>query len=37
MLEMAIVLSLCALLIAISYEYTSIIKREWGENSKSFF
>ncbi len=37
MLEMTIVLGMCALLIAISYEYTSIIKREWGENSKSFF
>jgi len=37
MFEMIVVLGLCALLIVISYEYTSIIKREWGENSKSFF
>ena len=37
MLEMATVLVICGVLIVIAYEYTSMIRREWGENTKSFF
>ena len=38
MLEMATVLVICGLLMIIAYEFTcNIRKREWGENSKSFF
>ena len=37
MIEMAIVLMACGILIAVAYEYTAIMRREWGENSKSFF
>lgn len=38
MLTMATVLVACGLLIIIGYEIRSQLrKREWGENSKSFF
>ena len=37
MIEMAAVLGACIILIVIAYEYGNISRREWGENSKSFF
>ena len=37
MIEMATVLLSCVILIAVAFEYTAIIKRDWGENAKSFF
>ena len=37
MMEMAIVLGACGVLIVVAYEYTAMIKREWGENSRNFF
>lgn len=38
MLTIATVLVACGILIIIAYEMKSLLmKREWGENSKSFF
>ena len=37
MFEMAIVLGASGILIMIAYEFTFMLRREWGENSKSFF
>lgn len=38
MLEMAIVLLVSGVLMVIAYEFTFTLgKREWGENSRSFF
>ena len=38
MIEMATVLLASGLLIIIAYEFSCMIKkREWGENTKSFF
>lgn len=38
MLVMATVLTACAILMILAYEFSFILKkREWGENSKSFF
>ena len=37
MFEMGIVLGASGILILIAHEFTYILKREWGENSKSFF
>jgi hypothetical protein len=38
MLEMAIVLMVSGILMVIAYEFTfTLRKREWGENSRSFF
>ncbi len=37
MYEMATVLIASGILIVIAYELTSMLRREWGENSKSFF
>jgi hypothetical protein len=38
MFEMAIVLVACLILMIVSYELTTTLnKREWGENSRSFF
>ncbi len=37
MFEMATVLVASGVLIVIAYEFTHMLRREWGENSKSFF
>jgi len=37
MIEMATVLGACGILMAVAYEFAGGLKREWGENSKSFF
>ncbi len=37
MFEMATVLIASGILIVIAYEFTYMLRREWGENSKSFF
>ena len=37
MIEMTVVLITCMLLMGVAYELTFAQKREWGENSKSFF
>ena len=38
MIEMTTVLVACGILMILSIEFTSTLtKREWGENSKSFF
>ena len=37
MMEMAVVLTTCLVLVAIAYEFVTISTREWGENFKSFF
>ncbi len=37
MFEMATVLIASGVLIVIAYEFTLTVRREWGENSKSFF
>lgn len=37
MLNIATVLVLSGVLIILVYEYKSMIRREWGENYKSFF
>ena len=37
MFEMATVLVASGVLIMIAYEFNVTLKREWGENQKSFF
>ena len=37
MTEMAIVLGTCAFMAYVAYELSFSHKREWGENTKSFF
>ena len=37
MFEMATVLIASGILIVIAYEFTYMLRREWGENTKSFF
>jgi hypothetical protein len=37
MIEMTIVLGTCAFMVYVAYELSYSVKREWGENTKSFF
>jgi hypothetical protein len=37
MLEMSVVLLACGILMMVAYEFSFMIRREWGENQKSFF
>lgn len=37
MIEMSVVLLACGILLAVAYEFAWMLRREWGENQKSFF